>query len=275
VILYSKSEEELNKEALDLLQDNTDIEIKNNSPGSRAKALLKIINKILTTYYQALDFNVTMFFVSKATGLFLDEIGVLLNCSRDPGESDDNYRYRICNQVYVVEGANRTAVRLASLSVENVADVVLTPWVFGTGSFAVHVITNLLENLPDAIVKVQAKLDDVEGYGIKGKALAPKIVSVFTSIIITFFGSTQEELKQGLVADIRQGIVEHINQLQMGQEFILSDLIYIAKDIGKPYVQDVTLTKLEISKKPVLIANYKPYWDEKLYVDANNDIAVA
>jgi hypothetical protein len=271
MILYNKSEQELNAMAEGLLE-NTDIS--NTSPGARAQALLLIFNKILATYYQALDFNVVMAFVSRATGAFLDEIGVLLNCSRTPGESDDNYRYRISNHVYVVEGANKTAIRLAALSVDHVVNVELTPFVFGTGSFTVHVIVDNMENLDNAVFKVQEELDRVEAFGVKGVAVAPKKVPVFFDVVLSFFGNISDEIRAMASNDIKAALINHINKLTMGQQLVYSDLIYVAKEVGKGIIEDVEIRRMEVNRRQILIGNYKPYWDEQLYIDSQYDIVV-
>jgi uncharacterized phage protein gp47/JayE len=283
MILYNKTEEELNREALELLSQTA---ITNTKQGSRAQTILRIINKVLKTYYDALDFNVTMAFVSKAAGAFLDEIGLLLNCTRRTGEEDNNYRYRITNQVYVVEGANKTAIRLAALSVDRVLDVILTPFVFGTGSFTVHVITNTMDEaiVNQTISRVQEVLDEVAAYGVKGVAVAPKVVAFWASIRLFFVSSTNDDTKATIANNIRTAIEEYISNLNMGADFVLSEVVYIAKSIGRGYIQDVVPTKIEIGRrkeedvsvtwKQVLIQNYKPYWDEKLFISEQRSIVV-
>lgn len=271
MILYNKSEQELNEMAEELLANTS---ITNTSPGARAKALLLIFNKILASYYQALDFNVTMAFVSRATGAFLDEIGALLNCTRRAGEDDNNYRYRITNQVYVVAGANETAVRLAALSVEHVVDVKLTPYVFGTGSFTVHVIVDNIENLDTAVAKVQEQLDAIKAYGVRGDAVAPKKIPVYFDVALVFFSSVPEDTRIMTRANVKAALINYVNSLTMGQQLIYSDLLYAAKEVSRGVVEDVIVRSMEVNRRPILIGNYKPYWDEQLYVDAQHDIEV-
>ncbi len=271
MIMYDISEEELNQQALELLAET---DITNMKPGSRARAILKVVCRMLRTYYRTLDFNLTMAFVDKATGSFLDSIGLLLNCHREPGESDDNYRYRITHQVYVVEGANRTAIRLRALSVDKVADVYLTPWTFGTGSFTVHVITNNLADLDETVAKVQEELDECEAFGVKGLAMPPKILPVTMKLAITFSGTSQTSVRPTTIADISRAVRAYIDGLGMGEELVLSKINQIVHNVRQQDIVDVALTNMTVKGRPVLISNYKPYWDEKLYVAAASDIQV-
>jgi uncharacterized phage protein gp47/JayE len=271
MILYDKTEEELNAYALEMLGKTN---ISNDKPGARARIILEIENKVLRSYYSALDFNVTMAFVSKAKDAFLDEIGALLNCTRVEGEDEENYRYRITQQVYVAEGCNQTAIRLAALSVENVVDVVLTPYTFGTGSFSVHVITDSLSTLPDTVRKVQEEMDKVQAFGVKGTAVAPKTLSVGCGLILSFAIGVSDKTKRSIASDTKRAIKSYINSLSMGEELVMSSIIQIARDAGKNKVKDAVISRMEVDKQPILLNNYIPYWDEKLYVSTDDDITI-
>ena len=113
-MIFSKTYDELMKEALDLLPANTPIT--NLSPGAVARSLLEVINRQIAVFYKTIDLNLAMSFLSSAKGKYLDLIGALLDCSRQDGEDDNNYRYRISQQVYVAAGCNETALRLKLLS---------------------------------------------------------------------------------------------------------------------------------------------------------------
>jgi len=272
MILYDKTEEELNSRAIEFLK-NTDI-TNINTPGSRAKLVLGAINKVLRTYYSTLDFNITMAFVSKANGEFLDFIGELLNCTREFNESDDNYRYRITNQVYVVAGANETAVRLSALAVDDVVDILPTPYTFGTGSFSVHVITNSLDNLASTVIEVQKALNEVEAYGIKGIALAPKILPVKVGLALAFSSDVLPADRVSIGNQTKKAVKKLIDTLPMGGELVLSDLVYAARDLGERKVYDASVVSLFVKNKATLLSNYRPYWDEKLYVKNEDDVSI-
>ncbi|HJS83579.1 MAG TPA: baseplate J/gp47 family protein [Nitrososphaera sp.] len=76
----TKSRNELLRLALEKLQKNTPITAV--GPGAVARALAEAVTTELADFYEALDFNTSMAFVSTAQGRALDLIGVLYNIPR-------------------------------------------------------------------------------------------------------------------------------------------------------------------------------------------------
>jgi hypothetical protein len=95
ILLYDKTLEDL------ILEAETELAVNNFSttPGSLAKLFLNIINKMQSELYSTLRINHMQAFLSSATGSFIDEIGLLLNCKRNVDEEDDFYKDRISKQV--------------------------------------------------------------------------------------------------------------------------------------------------------------------------------
>jgi hypothetical protein len=273
MILYNKTIDELNDEAYALLQQTSLVDPDTNQPGLVVRKLLEIVNELLGTFYETLDINVAMSMVSRATEDFLDEIGYLLNCSRYTDEDDDDYRARIVEQVYVVEGANKTALRLKALSVDGVNDVVLTPWVYGTGSFTIHVIAESIDDIDTVVSAVQEVIDEVEAFGIKGVAVAPKTLTTAMSLSVGFSSKVTDEQRSTLLETIATDIKNYVNGLSMGKQFVASKVVQLVCDEDEG-ITDVEITKITINNKAVVIGNYQPYWDEKLYVESESDIEV-
>jgi uncharacterized phage protein gp47/JayE len=79
-MLFKKTFEELVAQSINDLQMHTDIT--NVSIGGVVRTLLEIINKQVSEYYEVLEINQAMGFLSSAEGFFLDLIGDLLNTKR-------------------------------------------------------------------------------------------------------------------------------------------------------------------------------------------------
>jgi uncharacterized phage protein gp47/JayE len=271
MILYDMTESQLNAKAESLLA-HTDIT--STRPGGRAISILSIVNKLLRQLYAALDFNIGMSRVDTATGGFLDAIGMLMNCRRMPGESDDNYRYRITNQVYVMQGANETAILMAARSVPGVLDVIPRKYTFGTGSYSLHVIGENRQATEDLIPKVQEAIDEVSAFGVKGVALAPKPLDLEVWLSVAFSSDVSSGLRSSIALDIAGSLRRHINVMSMGQELILSTIIQMVRNIGGEHVRDIYIMRMQINGKPVFISNYTPHWDEKFYVSSIDNIHI-
>lgn len=235
-MLFKKGYGELVHTALSYLETNTDIT--NTNIGGITRSLIEVINRNVADYYDVLDINMAMSFLSTAEGYFLDMFGEMFNMPRTrsakatassvdnvqrfyvtsgtlgdkiPGlqitagtavmtsdrsilfrttstvsfagsatqvyvsiesddtgskynvgknsltvtdlgidgvftvndvpiisgtdtESDANYRYRLSNATLASEKANEIAIRLAALSVDGVADVIIRKYARGIGS---------------------------------------------------------------------------------------------------------------------------------------------
>lgn len=374
-MLFKKTYEELVNEAINDLQYNTDIT--NLSIGGVARSLLEVINKQLSTYYNVLDINQSMCFLSSAKGYFLDLIGGLFNVTRNqpsgatvsssdnvqrfyvtkgylgdyipalyiPGgtvvstsdgniqytvtsdtsfssgakqvyvpikssntgtsvnvgvnaliwsgisdpnvyttndkaiitgsdtESDDNFRYRISNTALASEKANETAIRLAALSVNGVADVVLIPYSRGIGSYDVLVIPT--EGIASAslVSSVQNAIDGVQAYGMKGIAKSPTVVPVDLEVVIVFSDGTTITEQENLLEDIKVSIENYIVNIPVGGEFILNELRQQIMDVS-PKIKDHTIHCYYFREQPHILGNVKIYSDEMFYPNPDSSEAI-
>lgn len=260
MIVPKKTFAELMDAAITRLSANTPIT--NFAPGSIARGLLEVTNSLLGEFYDVLDFNLAMAFVSHAKGYYLDLIGDLLDCKRRDGESDDNYRYRICHQVYVVAGCNLTALRLELLSIDGVRDVIFTPYTFGTGSFSVYVVPEAGVVLDTLLQAVQKKLDEKIAYGIRAQALEPILLPVDIKIRLVFSQAAQN--KEIVVTQVQKAVWEYIANLRPGKKIIISELVQRIMDVSED-IMDMEIYYFYIDDRPVLVTNQESAWDEVFY----------
>lgn len=98
-MIFKKTYSDLMADAIKQLTENTSIT--NVSIGSVARSLLEIINDELSTYYETLELNTAMGFLSSSEGYFLDLIGELLNTSRlseefaSSASTDNNVKFYV------------------------------------------------------------------------------------------------------------------------------------------------------------------------------------
>jgi uncharacterized phage protein gp47/JayE len=81
-MLFKKSYSEIVQQSLNNLLANTDIT--NTSIGGITRSLIEIISKTISEYYDVLDVNMAMSFLSTSEGYYLDLIGSLFNMPRQP-----------------------------------------------------------------------------------------------------------------------------------------------------------------------------------------------
>jgi phage-related baseplate assembly protein len=242
------------------------------SSGRIARLILSIVNEIHAEFYQTLKVSHTAHILSEATGVALDMIGQLLNCTRNEGEDDDTYRYRISKQSLSLATANETAIRLACLSVEGVKDVVMRPYTFGTGSFSVYVVTDTPQTPDNILEEVQNVLEEFKGYGIRAQAFSPKILPVELKARILFDKKVVDLDRQMVRKQAEQAVKDYVNSRNVGETLepkVIKDMIYNShKDI-----QEVEIYHFRINNRPCLLVPQEAAWNER-FVEASTPEAI-
>lgn len=241
-------------------------DITNTDAGSVARTFLEVLTEEFYEFYDELELTVTMGFVSTAAGRFLDMIGLLLNCTRVLGETDENYRSRIVNQVYVVAGANLTAIRLKALSVEGVRDVIFKEYSHGAGSFSCYVLTNDIQASRSILNAVEAAINDTKAYGIYGEVRTPVLIPVELMVRLVFStdaGSAEKTtIRQNAVREVRN----YIDSISMGEPLVINELIQRIMDTSTK-VRDLDIYGMTIDGQSRYVTNASIKWDEKLILD--------
>jgi uncharacterized phage protein gp47/JayE len=270
VILYRKSEKELEQDAIIRLRET---KMNNTSEGSRTLSLTRAINSVISEFYSELERNTRLSFLSTSRGYFLDLIGELLGCERLPGESDSNYKYRISNQVGVVAGGNKKSIEVETLQVEHVKKIILKPYTRGIGSYTAYVIATTLDKANEAVENVQRILDKKTSFGILGVAELPRTVPVGMSLTIVHKSGTTSSEKSFNKSEAARRIKSYIDNLDMGEPLIASAIYQTVRNIS-PSIYDVIIHYININSRPIMVTNYSTLWDEKLYVRSTEDIQV-
>ena len=199
-------------------------------------------------------------------------------------ESDTNYRFRISQQVVAAEAGNLTAIRLAALSVPGVADIELSTFARGIGTYDV-LIKSITPSVSDTLREaVQAAISEVTSQGIIGLARRPKETGMAFEITIYYRTTPGESLTNSVKETIENNVIEnltnYVNSLDIGEEFIINEAVQRVletddriKDIGvpsKPF-DEISLwfeTKLQDNKiRQTLLKNYDPDDDERLIIE--------
>lgn len=252
------------EEAMDNLQSKTDIT--NFHPGSIARSLLEV-------YYDDLDKENEMLELAAAVGFltsdeckneYVDEIAKLFDMERYPNESDENFKFRIQKHTQSKAMANKMAVRLACLSVEGVRDINMKPYIKGTGSFGVYIISDDPET-PDAIVnKVQEKIDTTKAYGIKAEAIKPKNVYLDINIIYVFYENTDPATKESVIYEAETQLREFFINKDLGSELILNQIIDLLMDVDQESIKNLFIRDMRLDDVQVIINDKIFYWDERI-----------
>lgn len=269
IVLNTKTFEELSKEA------TRDLEAVgfNASPGAVAKLFMNIVNKHIADLYDTLTVNHLRAFVTTADGDALDAIGLLLQCFRVDGESDDNYRYRITQQCLVLAKANETSIRLTALLVDGVKNVILKPFAMGAGSFSVIVLsdedvtsTNILENVRKAIQKVH-------GYGIRFNVVSPTLNYVSIKHRIFFKDGVSTNDRQEIRYNVQAALLQYFSNLDVGEMINVDRITQLVMNVSSDIIQEAN-EELWINGEKALYVNQASRWFERFIISKEYDNVV-
>lgn len=195
-------------------------------------------------------------------------------------ESDSNYRFRIANQTLAAAKANETAVRMAALVIPGVADVILTPYANGIGTFDL-LIKSTSPTVPDGVIlAVQAAMRNIVAMGIVPTVRKPREIGVAITGTLIFRKKISETDQQSIIAAVTDNVINYINNLDIGEELIVNEIIErvmatsdLIKNIGsanKPFdsIHLYKPSKLEDNRmRTTALGDYSPEADEKLFVE--------
>ncbi len=268
-MIITKSLDELMTQTMERLSGTSITEI---GPGGVARLLLAIMNENLSEFYSIFSLNLAQACISQATEGNIDLIGFMLSCPRITGESDDNYKYRVCNQVLTIASANETAIRLAALSVDLVKNVILKPYTFGTGSFSIYIITDTPNTSQETINEVQSKINEVKGYGIRFAVFIPKTIPIEFKAMIIFTKGTDDATKKIITIQAKQLIRDYINSRMPGESIVINEINEIIMSISET-IYDYQITSFAINGRLALATNQDSKWNER-FIESSKPNAI-
>lgn len=242
-------------------------DITNMNPGSVARTFLEVLTEEFYDFYDELELSATMGFVSTARGHYLDMIGMLLNCERVLGETDDNYRSRIINQVYVAAGANLTAIRLKALSVAGVRDVIFRQYSHGAGSFSCYVITNETETSKSVLDAVQAAIEDAKAFGIYAEVKSPVLIPAQLMVRLIFSNEAGTAERASIRQAVATSIQGYFDNMGLGEELILNEIIQRVMEVNSK-IRDTDVYGMTVNGIERFASNVQIKWNEKFILDS-------
>jgi len=202
-----------------------------------------------------------------------------ISAARDV-ESDSNYRFRIANQVVAAEQANPTSIRLATLIVPGIADMIMLPFNRGIGTFDVLIKATTPHVSEGLITAVKNSVDKVTGQGIVNKIRGPREIGVSLNGTLIPRRKLSSSEESSIIRAVTDNVTRYIDNLDIGEEFVIaqalervlstSDLIKSIGTRSSPFdsIFIYKPSRLEDNKvRETLIDDYKPEADEKLLVE--------
>lgn len=244
------SEQEILKQVLDDLQRKLGPEFA-NSPGTVARAIVEAFNKQLSSVYYIFESSLSSRFLSTAVGNEIDMLASLVGCTREPLESDNNYKSRINKHVYSAANTNINAIRSAALSVAGVKNILIEEYGAGAGSFILYIITDEIFPSYSIISEVQSKVEQVKAEGIRSIIKTPDLMSIKFKIRASRNNSTLTKL--GFIKLVETYLTNFINEISIASIIPIDTIITGLSNVNTNV--DIIFEDLLINNKSINPSN--------------------
>ena len=156
-------------------------------------------------------------------------------------ESDAFYRYRISNALLSAETGNLSAIRLAALTVQSVADVLPLPLYRGIGTADLLLDTVSGDVSPQTIESVTRAISRVQSLGTDILVRAPRLVGIELAVDVKYAKGLNSSDRSQVNGFIRQALINFYKNVPLGGELFINSLSSIILqsdkrilDIGQP-----------------------------------------
>ena len=157
-------------------------------------------------------------------------------------ESDINYKFRIANALLSAEKANSTALRLTALSVPGVANVIVTPRMFGIGTTDIIIQAVLPTVSTELVNTVKSAISDVEAYGTLVNVRGPKEYGIGLTMELTTRTKLDSNEQDQLSRTVDQAVLNYINRLNIAEPFQRNTVIQTVLTVSDKIKNVGTLT---------------------------------
>lgn len=269
IVLNTKTFKELyNESSLDLEAAGF-----STTPGSIARLFMNIVNKNIGDLYDALSVNHLRAFVTTSDGTALDNIGILLRCTRMANESDDNYRYRITRQCLTLATSNSTAVRLTVLTTPGVDDCIMKEYAMGAGSFGIVIIPNVNYKRTEVLENARSRVERIHGYGIRYDVSYADNILLKIKQHVVLADTLSDIEKQDIRYQAASAITQYISSLSVGDPFITDKLTQAIMNVSPDIIQEMN-EEFYINDEKALYVNQTCRWRERFVLSTDIDSVI-
>lgn len=190
-------------------------------------------------------------------------------------ENDSEYRARIAASSTARQGSNEAAIRVAALGADQVADVTVSQFARGSGSFEVMVIPTGNRVPAQSLSEIRSRIEAATAFGVSFDVREPDYVQLKLEMRVSFTNDTNSSEQATLLNNIEAGVLSYIGNLRPGAELSISRLQSVALSTSSR-VQDAVITYLCVDKKAQIVRNVR-LEDDELFVpdeDTANPIVI-
>lgn len=181
-------------------------------------------------------------------------------------ENDPQFRARLSDASLTRATSNTASIREAAVVVPGVSDVRIAPFRNGPGTVEMTIIpvSNSLNPRTESLVR--ASVNVVRGAGTIVDIRGPRFVSVEITILLRFTQDTPLGQKPNLRQGAQQAILDYLEELRLGQAFIIKEMIQRVLDTSDR-ILDFEIRCFAFRRRAQALRNFIPDPDELLIPD--------
>lgn len=185
-------------------------------------------------------------------------------------ETDTQLRARVANAMLSRATSNTASVVEAVNVIPGVSEVRLDPYRNGPGTLQITVIP--VSNVPSErlLTQVRLNVETVRSAGAIVDVVGPRYVQVEITVILQFDVSVGEGERPGIRQRAVQAILGYLNDLRIGQTFIVNEMIQRVLDVDDR-ILDLEIRCFAFRRRAQVLRNFTPDPDELLIPDPDVD----
>lgn len=243
---------EIHESLIGRLEENLKNEVK---PGSMLDMFAYSYAQESEAMYQEIEDNKNPYLFTNTWGEDLDALGYWVNLTRQDGEDDNTYKYRLKDWVFSAEASNTKAISNSLLDLEYASNVDYVPYTHGCGTGTCYVIPTTYEDdvIAAALEEAAKRIKSIVSPSLYVEYIVPTIRAVRLNCFITFGDIDESQVRNTVATKIR----EYINAIAPGDMLKIGELLRIGLSVtGVEYfnvmavmIDEEPVTELEIAQE--------------------------
>lgn len=190
---------------------------------------------------------------SKISGENLDDLGLMVNCAREPNESDDSYLHRLINWMTSNETSNEPCIEDALINLDYASYAQFYPYTFGVGTGSIYIIPNDYSEASqqNAINEVMSKVEPIKSAGSYIEYIIAPQKHVSIAAHIELDDTSDSNL---IMNTIQEKIITYVNSIPVGNYLELGEINKIG--MNENGVNYFVILQMYIDENPVNETRY-------------------
>lgn len=204
-------------------------------PGSVIDKFTISVSSGIEEVYEEIERNKNPHIYTNLKGSDIDSCGILVGCSRQENEDDQNYLYRMINWNTNNQTSNYTAIENALINLKYSSNAQFYPYTQGVGTGTIYIIPKSLDidTIDNAIKEVKDNVEPIKGATSYITYVVPKILKVDVIVLYNAYKNI-DECKN----NIHDKFETYINSIPPGEYLNFGELNKLGNDeVNISYLQ--------------------------------------